>query len=263
MNSDAVSDQRPCTVGVAPRRRAEKLRRRSARAFCDHGAAARELRRAQRRPGVVGRLAGPHEVPQRLDQLLGRHARDVGQQVGEEARAGGQASAQRVVHAALGSGAARAGRRAAPRPRGSRSPRGRSGGRAARRRPTRARRPRTAGRATTASTRRCGAAARRAPTRRPAAPGPAAARARRAGGRSPRPEAGWRSTPCQLGMKRASARWSAGSISLRRAASEARRSRRSTSGSHHSRRVPPGRSSPRTSSPARSRPASTGVRSSP
>ena len=73
----------------------------------------------------------------------------------------------------------------------------------------------------------------------------------------PAPEAGWRSTPCQLGMKRASARWSAGSISLRRAASEARRSRRSTSGSHHSRCVPPGRSSPRTSSPARSRPAST------
>ena len=46
---------------------------------------------------------------------------------------------------------------------------------------------------------------------------------------------GWRSTPCQLGRKRASARWSAGSISLRSAASEARRSRRSTSGSHHSR----------------------------
>ena len=63
-------------------------------------------------------------------------------------------------------------------------------------------------------------------------------------------------------MKRASARWSAGSISLRSAASEARRSRRSTSGSHHSRCVPPGRSSPRTSSPARSSPASTGVRSS-
>ena len=65
----------------------------------------------------------------------------------------------------------------------------------------------------------------------------------------PAPAGGWRSTPCQLGMKRASARWSAGSISLRSAASDARRSRRSTSGSHHSRRVPPGRSSPRTRSP--------------
>ena len=51
----------------------------------------------------------------------------------------------------------------------------------------------------------------------------------------PAPVGGWRSTPCQLGRKRASARWSAGSISLRSAASDARRSRRSTSGSHHSR----------------------------
>jgi hypothetical protein len=41
--------------------------------------------------------------------------------------------------------------------------------------------------------------------------------------------------PARRGRKRASARWSAGSISLRSAASEARRSRRSTSGSHHSR----------------------------
>ena len=57
---------------------------------------------------------------------------------------------------------------------------------------------------------------------------------------TPAPVGGWRSTPCQDAWKRANARWSAGSISARSAASDARRSRRSTSGSHHSRAVPTG-----------------------
>ena len=61
-----------------------------------------------------------------------------------------------------------------------------------------------------------------------------------------------RSIPCQLGRKRPSVACSAGSTSLRSAASDARRRRRRTSGSHHSRSVPPGRSSPRTSFSSRS-----------
>ncbi|MET0818047.1 MAG: DEAD/DEAH box helicase [Solirubrobacteraceae bacterium] len=56
-----------------------------------------ELRRAQRRIGVVGRLARPHQVPQRVLELLGGRAGDVGQEVGEEARAGLQALAHRQV----------------------------------------------------------------------------------------------------------------------------------------------------------------------
>ena len=62
----AVSDQRPCTAGCAPPRGA---RRTSAGAWRARAATRRarrgQLRRAQRRERVVGRLARPHEVPQR------------------------------------------------------------------------------------------------------------------------------------------------------------------------------------------------------
>ena len=79
----------------------------------------------------------------------------------------------------------------------------------------------------------------------------------------PAPAAGWRSTPCHDGRNAASARWSAASISLRSAASDARRRRRSTSVSHHSRSVPPGRSSPRTTAPSRSSAGARAVGSTP
>ena len=58
--------------------------------------------------------------------------------------------------------------------------------------------------------------------------------------------------PCQRGRKRASVPASTGSTSLRRAASDRRRSWRSTSLSHHSRSTPSGRNSPRTTRPSRS-----------
>ena len=56
----------------------------------------RQARRAQRRERVVGRLARPGQIPQRLLELLGREL-DVDEQVGEEAGAGGQPLADRVV----------------------------------------------------------------------------------------------------------------------------------------------------------------------
>ena len=56
----------------------------------------RQPRRAQRGERVVGDLAGPDEIPQRLLHLLGLE-RDVGEQVGEEARGGEQAVAEEVV----------------------------------------------------------------------------------------------------------------------------------------------------------------------
>ena len=269
-NSGAVSDQRPWICGCAPARRVPKRRRRarSARRLLAP-AGAHRARRAQRGERVVGHLARPHEVPQRLLQLLGGDAGDVDQQVGEEARAlragarGSPRARARRTAPRCRCGVARRRARARRRPRGSTARPCRCDGRAGRRRPTRPRPTRTAGRARRPSRRRCGAAARRAPTPRRAARAPCSGTSISRSRSIPAPVGGWRSTPCQLGAKRASARWSAGSISARSAASDARRSRRRTSGSHHSRSVPPGRSSPRTSSPARSRPASTGVRSSP
>ena len=73
----------------------------------------RGARRAQRRERVVGHLARPHEVPQRLLQLLGGHAGHVDEQVGEEARALLEPRPQRLVGAlgehllAVGPGARR------------------------------------------------------------------------------------------------------------------------------------------------------------
>ena len=84
------------------------------------GAAAREsqTRGAQRRPRVVGHLARPHEVPQRLAQRLGRDI-ELGEQVGEEAGPGGQARAQELVLGGLADERARAvaGERGAIHPR--------------------------------------------------------------------------------------------------------------------------------------------------
>ena len=54
-----------------------------------------QTRRSQRRPCVVGHLARPHEIPQRLAQRLGRVI-ELGEQVGEEARTVGEARAQLV-----------------------------------------------------------------------------------------------------------------------------------------------------------------------
>ena len=231
------SDQRPWTAAARRARRAREARAGARRARAATTRRGRELRRAQRRERVVGHLARPHEVPQRLLELLGRDAGDVGQQVGEEARAGGAAARGSRSCTRLGGRLAGARRRPEQRarPRGSRARRGRSGGRARPRRPTRPRPRRTAGPSTTASRRRCGAAARRAPTPRAGSASPCSGTSTSRSRSMPAPAGGWRSTPCQFGRKRASARWSAGSISLRSAASEARRSRRSTSGSHHSR----------------------------
>jgi hypothetical protein len=186
------------------------------RAFCDHWRASRgersgEKRRSWPRP--------PSEVPQRVLDRLGRTpARSTSRSVKKQAPC-----------------PSRSRMRACSRPRARARPLRRrpeqrgvlAEVQATRpdRRPARPRRPRpprprrTAGPSTTASTRRSGAAARRAPTPRRAARAPGAGRAPRAAGR-PRAAGGWRSTPCQLGAKRARRRCSAGSISLRSAASE-------------------------------------------
>jgi len=58
---------------------------------------------------------------------------------------------------------------------------------------------------------------------------------------------------CHAGNSRASARWSAGSTSLRSDGRESLRRRRSTSGSHHSRSAPPGPAYRRAQLPARPR----------
>ena len=58
------------------------------------------MRSAQRRPGVVGGLPRPHEVPQGDAQGLGGGV-ELGQQVGEEAGPLGQACAQKLVLAAI------------------------------------------------------------------------------------------------------------------------------------------------------------------
>ena len=71
------------------------------------GACECQPRRPQRRERVVGRLARPHEVPQSLLQLLGREL-DVHQQVGEEARAGGESFADRGVLRQIGVAGGRA-----------------------------------------------------------------------------------------------------------------------------------------------------------
>src|SRR5262249_25563036 len=60
------------------------------------GAGQREARRAQRCPRVVGHLAGPHEVPQRLLDLPGRDAQ-LSQEIGEEAGRPRQPLADKVV----------------------------------------------------------------------------------------------------------------------------------------------------------------------
>ncbi len=60
------------------------------------GAGESQARRAQGRPGVVGDLAGPDEVPQRLAQRLGGGI-ELGEQVGEEGGSGGQPRAQQLV----------------------------------------------------------------------------------------------------------------------------------------------------------------------
>ena len=95
-------DERPAALDL--RLRARPPRREPAPAVGPRGLRPRRAqpRRAQRRVGVVGDLARPHEVPQRLLELLARDAADVGQQVGEEARAGGEPLADRVVGLALG-----------------------------------------------------------------------------------------------------------------------------------------------------------------
>ena len=191
-NSAPVSDQRPWTAGCAPlRRREPNVRRRSARARCDHDGVAVSF--GERRGANASLVASPaHTRSQsRVLQLLGREAGDVGQQVGEEARARAQPLADRLVDRLLGwLGRPSAADRSAARRRGSTAPPARSGGRARPRRPTPPRRSRTAGPSTPASRRRCGAAARRAPTPRAAARGPGAARAPRAGDRGPRRPAG-------------------------------------------------------------------------
>ncbi len=95
---DDVSDQRPCM---------RRLRRPAPRAEPAGPAAAalegralragqRQARGAQRRPRVVGDLAGPDEVPERLLEVLRREV-DLGQQVGEEARRAAEPLAQQVV----------------------------------------------------------------------------------------------------------------------------------------------------------------------
>ena len=60
------------------------------------GAGEREARSAQRRPRVVGHLARPHEIPERLLDLLGRD-RQLGEEVGEEARRLRQARTKQLV----------------------------------------------------------------------------------------------------------------------------------------------------------------------
>ena len=90
------------------------------------GASQREPRRAQRRPGVVGDLPGPDQVPERLAQRLG-WGLQLGDQVAEEAGAPLQAGAQQLV---LDAGRAARGRwpdapteaRWRRRPRGSTAP---------------------------------------------------------------------------------------------------------------------------------------------
>ena len=57
--------------------------------------------RAQRREGVVGRLAGPDKVPERIAELIGGELGVLHEQVGEEAGAAGQAFPQQVVGRAL------------------------------------------------------------------------------------------------------------------------------------------------------------------
>ena len=248
-NSAPVSDQRPCTAGCAPlRRRVPNVRRRSARARCDHEGVALSL--GERSGANASLVASPAHTRSHSafcsSSVVG--AGDVGQQVGEEARR--RRAGARAPVSWTGSDGALAGARRRAEQRGVVAEVERDAPRAARARPRRPRRPRrsrTAGPATPASRRRCGAAARRAPTPPAAARGPAAGRAPRAAGRRPRRWPGGGRRPASGARKRANARWSAGSISARSAASEARRSRRSTSGSHHSRCVPPGRSSPRTS----------------
>ncbi len=91
-----MSDQRPCTCAPragAPRAEAPAATAAPALAL---RAGQREPRRAQRRPRVVGHLARPDEVPQRLLERLG-HEVDVGEQVGEEARARGEPLAEELV----------------------------------------------------------------------------------------------------------------------------------------------------------------------
>ena len=73
-------------------------------------------------------------------------------------------------------------------------------------------------------------------------------------------QAGYRRNSCQSGRNRPSAAGSTGSTSRRSRASDRRRSWRRTSGSHHSRSAPPGRNSPRRRAPeaiSRSRASST------
>ena len=256
-NSGPVSDQRPCTCGA----RRPAAPGEAAAGVALLAGASGQPRRAQRREGVVGHLAGPDQVPERLLQLDRLGLGEVGEQVGPEGGAAAEPLAQRVVQ--------RLGRRLAlerrrPEPAGvlaevERHPAG-ARARARRRRPRPARRSRRAGRARPASRRRRGAAARRAPTPPAPAPGPAAAPAARAAGRR-RPPPAVRSTPCQAGRKRASARCSG-----RRSTSCAqRRAARRGAGGAAPRgrttraRCPPGRSSPCTRSPARSSSRSTGA----
>ena len=199
-------------------------------------------RRAQRRPGVVRHLAGPDELPQRRQRRLGvepRRREQVGPELGRARRARREAPAPPRPRAA----ARRPARRAAARRSGSRARRGR--GRPRPRRPRRSRRARRARRAGSPGTRRRSTSLSHSETGSGSA----------CSGTSASRRLARRSIPCQAGRKRPSAACSAGSTSLRSAASEARRRRRRTSGSHHSRSMPPGRSSPRTSLSARSRPA--------
>ena len=218
------------------------------------GAPCRSGRRGpQRGERVVGDLAGPHQVPQRGEQLVVGGTDRAGAQLAPEARPAarrapsGSASwigwSGRSTCSQLGASSASWSAKQsrtrpslepiAPAPTHTTSPDVHSSSSSAGRySATRA--ASTSGSSVDATI--------GAPASTPDAPRRAA---RRRAGSVP--------TPCHAGRNAASAACSTGSTSRRSAASERRRSWRSTSTSHHSRRTPSGRNSPRTTRSSASR----------
>ena len=221
--------------------------------------------RPQRRERVVRDLAGPDEVPQRVEDLAVRTAaaRRREQLAVERGAARGEVLADRVV-AAAPAGRLDAVRQARPAagPRGpaGRARSGRRRGRGCRARPRRPRRARPARRAAAAGSRGCGPAARRAPARTPGSARPASwsttsarrsSAARPAERRRSRRPTGGDALPGRQEPRRAPPGRPARPRAGAGPASAAGACRR-TSGSHHSRSAPPGRNSPRSSVPAAS-----------
>ena len=259
--SGATSDQRPCTA--APPAAAAAGEAASSPFLGGHRAQARG---AQRREGVVGHLARPGQVPERVVELLDRLSSSSASRSSQ--KSGPAASRSRIASWTLALGPLELGvrrRRAGEADvlaevEGDAAVVAAAGAGAD---PDHLAAGAELVEPGSASRRRAGAAGRRASQTFgvSATPCSGTSASRRRSG--PAPAARWASTFCQLGRKRAKRSRGAASTSRRRWARLARRTRRRTSESHHSRSLPPGSSSPRTRTPARSSSRRAGVGSIP